>query len=168
MSPMPRFFRAPLGALALGLFDRGKGVPETRIEWMIEEVESFLDHAGSRTTCLFLLAVALLEWLPLLFLGRIARMSRLNPLQRAEYLERFDRSRVAIALALPKALLALVYYEHPDAARETGYDGGCMIGSMPEHVALVRLPSAGALASGRDAGAEFSREVPSRPKERPT
>lgn len=139
MAPMPRCFRAPLAALALGLFDRGQGVPETRIDWMIEEVESFLEHAGSRTAWIFLFALAVLELFPLLLLGEFARMSRLSPLRRAEYLERFDRSRLAIVLALPKALLAIVYYEHPDAVRETGYDGGCMIGKMPEAVELVQL-----------------------------
>ena len=46
-------------------------------------------------------------------------------------LERFEKSGFAPALLAVKALLSVHYYEHPDAAREVGFDGACMITSGP-------------------------------------
>jgi hypothetical protein len=39
-------------------------------------------------------------------------------------------------LALPKAMLALVYYEHPDALAETGYDGKPLVSAPPVALAI--------------------------------
>jgi hypothetical protein len=128
----------PVRALALALFDRGRGVPEERLAWAAEDLRSFLDHAGPRTSFAYWATLYLVEWMPLLVIGRFARMSRLSTEQRIHYLEAFERSRFAILLVLPKALLALVYYEHPESLRETGYDGGCLMGQVPEGVGLVR------------------------------
>lgn len=136
---MPGYVRACLRALALGLFDRGAGIPEARIAWAIDDLESFLRHAGQKTSALFLITTTLVEWLPILFVRRLSRMSRLSSETRRDYLEAFDRSVIAIVLVLPKALLSLVYYEHPDALRETGYDGTCMMGELPQGVGLVQL-----------------------------
>jgi hypothetical protein len=136
---MRRYVRASLRALALGLFDRGEGIPEARLQWAIDDVESFLAHAGQKTSGLFLLAITLVEWLPFLMVHKLSRMSRMSSQARAEYLEAFDRSPIAIVLVLPKALLSLVYYEHPDALKETGYDGTCMMGELPAGVGLVQL-----------------------------
>ena len=33
---------------------------------------------------------------------------------------------LGIALFAVKAILSMLYYEHPDAAREMGFDGACM------------------------------------------
>jgi hypothetical protein len=139
--PLPHFVEAPLGALARGLYDRGEGVPEERLEWAVRDLASFLAHAGPRTTFLLALTTLAVEWLPIFFIGRFARLSRLPPDARARYLEKLDASRLSIALVLPKALLGLVYYEHPDAVRETGYDGQCMLGELPKDVGLVQLPT---------------------------
>jgi hypothetical protein len=129
----------PLVALALALFDRGPGIPADRLEWALRDIESFLEHAGPRTSFLFGLAVTALEWLPLVFIGRPSRMSRLQADLRLRYLQAVDRSALAGALLLPKAILSLVYFEHPDAVRETGYDGTCLIGDLPRGVNLVRI-----------------------------
>lgn len=136
-------WRAPVRALALALFDRGGGVPADRVEWALDDLASFLAHAGPRTSTLFSVAVALVEWAPAVISGRVSRMSRLSPVERDRYLERLDASRWAILLVLPKALLSLVYYEHPDALRETGYDGTCLVGAIPDDVGLVSLPARG-------------------------
>ncbi len=136
---MPPYLEAPLLALARGLYDRGQGVPEARAEWAVNDLASFVQHAGRRTAFLLALTTLVVEWCPLLFIGAFSRMSRLSSDGLARYLERFDRSRLSIVLILPKALLSLVYYEHPEAIRETGYDGQCLLGELPKNVGLVQL-----------------------------
>jgi hypothetical protein len=118
---LPRFCHRPIRALAESLFDRGQGVPEARVAWMIDDLGDFLARAGGKTRTFFLITVMLLEWLPFLF-GRFSRLSRLRVEKRVECLERLDASFLAPLIALPKAMLGLVYYEHPEALLETGYD----------------------------------------------
>ena len=125
-----------MGALAVALFDHGEGLPADRLTWLLTDLESFLGHAGPRTRGLFVLVVAVLEWLPLVVLGRATRLSRLSSSARLEFLERLERGPFAILLALPKAAMSLTYYEHPDALKETGYDAQCLHGENP---ALVQL-----------------------------
>lgn len=132
MLPLERTVRA----LAEGLFDRGQGLPADRLTWLLTDLESFLGHAGPRTRGLFVLVVAVLEWLPLLVLGRPTRLSRLPSPARLLFLERLEQGPFAILLALPKAAMSLTYYEHPDALKETGYDAQCLHGENP---ALVQL-----------------------------
>lgn len=122
--------------MAVGLFDHGEGLPADRLTWLLTDLESFLGHAGPRTRGLFVLVVAVLEWLPLVVLGRATRLSRLSSTARLEFLERLERGPFAILLALPKAAMSLTYYEHPDALKETGYDAQCLHGENP---ALVQL-----------------------------
>jgi hypothetical protein len=149
---MPPYLEAPLLALARGLYDRGQGVPEERAAWAVNDLGSFLEHAGRRTSLLLAVATLVLEWCPLFFIGAFSRMSRLSNERLSRYLERFDRSRLALVLMLPKALLSLVYYEHPDAIRETGYDGQCLLGELPKDVGLVQLRK----RAGHDASAARS------------
>ena len=58
---------------------------------------------------------------------RFGTLASLSPTERVPALERFERSGLAPSLLAVKALLAVHYYEHPDAAREVGYDGACML-----------------------------------------
>lgn len=136
MAPM---LAAPLLALGQDLYDRGGGVPRDRLAWAVAEADDFLAHAGPRTTLFFALAMLAVEWGPVLMSAGLGRMSRLTPERRRAYLERLDRSNLAILLALPKALLSLVYYEHPEALAETGYDGACLV--PPARQGLTVLPA---------------------------
>lgn len=129
-------FEGAIRALALGLFDGGDGIPRERLDWVLQDLEGFLGHAGPRTRGLFVVVMAVIEWLPPLLSLNLRRLSRLGPTERAHFLERLETSRFAILLALPKAALSLTYYEHPEALAETGYDGTCLHGDNP---ALVQL-----------------------------
>jgi hypothetical protein len=90
---------------------------------MLEDAADFLYRAGKKTRYLFLVALFLLEWLAPLYSGRLARMSGLPFEVRVRALERLDATPFSLVLALPKAVLCMIYYEHPDALAETGYDG---------------------------------------------
>jgi len=47
---------------------------------------------------------------------------------RSHALEKMESSRFALPLLAVKAMLCIIYYEHPDAAREIGFDGACLLG----------------------------------------
>ncbi len=128
-------------ALAKGLFDTGAGIPEQRLDWMLQDADAFLSAAGPKTGTLFASVMVALESMPVLLGEGPRRFSKLSPQAQARCLERLERSRLSMLIALPKAVLGLVYYEHPDASAETGYDGDCMLGELPQGTGLVQLGS---------------------------
>lgn len=118
---LPRLAHAPARALAVSLFDAGRGIPAARLDWLLADVDDFTGRAGAKARTGFLATLLILEWIPLLF-GVFGRMSRLAPEARVRYLERVDRSGLAALIAVPKAVLGLCYYEHPDVLAELGFD----------------------------------------------
>ena len=82
-----------------------------------------------------------------LFAKRLGRLSLLAPELQLKALEGLDGSQLAPLLALPKAMLSLVYYEHPDAMAETGYDKRPLIEKK-----LVELPQLQVTISERALG----------------
>ncbi len=127
---LPRLVHAPVRALTVSLFDAGRGVPDARLDWLLADVDDFTGRAGAKTRTAFLATLLILEWIPVLF-GVFGRMSRLEPAARVRYLERVDRSGLAALIAVPKAVLGLCYYEHPDVLEELGYDRRPLIGGAP-------------------------------------
>jgi hypothetical protein len=136
---MRRFEEDCLRTLAAQIFDDGRGIDPERLDWAIADLELFLRGAGPRTTFLFRVALYVVAWMPLFFVARLGPLSRLDKDSAALYLDRFDRSRLSPLLLLPKAVFALVYFEHPDSLKEIGFDGSCMMGELPGDVGLVQL-----------------------------
>lgn len=93
---------------------------------MTRELDDFLVHAGARTRTLLrlsLLAVSILAPLMIFALGPLRSLSLER---RTAALERFEASAVALPLFALKAIFCVLYYEHPEAAREIGFDGACL------------------------------------------
>jgi hypothetical protein len=61
-----------------------------------------------------------------LMIRRFGSLAAMSLPDRIRALERFEGSALSPALLAVKALLSVHYYEHPDAAREVGFDGACM------------------------------------------
>lgn len=119
---LPRWSHAPIRSLARALFDRGSGIPADRLEWMIQDLGDFMAGAGPKTRTAFLLNILVLDLLAPVLRRKLGRLRSLPPEDTVALLEQLDESNLAILLPLPKAMLALIYYEHPEAIRETGYD----------------------------------------------
>jgi hypothetical protein len=116
-----------LRAVAEALFATASGPPSSeRIDWLLLEIEDFLARAGGRTRLVLGLAVLAVNLLAPLSVFRFASLRRLPLIQRIHALRNLENSRLAAPLFAVKALLSLIYYEHPDAAREVGFDGACM------------------------------------------
>jgi hypothetical protein len=121
----------------------GHAPPEDRLSWLDGELEDFLARAGTRsrvmlTFSLWLVAVAA----PLAF-RRWARLEALPVADRVAALAALERALPEPLLAV-KALLCLIYYEHPDAAREVGVRAPHLIAVGLHQPAL--LPGADARA----------------------
>ncbi len=117
---MPRF-TAALRAFAEALFAGPEGPPPAaRLDWLQAEVLDVVARAdpGIRFLLRFcLFAVSLIAPLCVFRLGPLRRLEL--PL-RVRALERFERGFLAGPLLILKAMLCLLYYEHPDVAREVG------------------------------------------------
>jgi hypothetical protein len=105
--------------------------PEARVAWVTAEIDDFLARASGRSYAIVTLSLVVVSIVAPLLSRRFTSLASLTPSERVHALERFERSSFAPALLAVKALLAVHYYEHPDAAREVGYDGACMITPGP-------------------------------------
>lgn len=101
--------------------------PAERITWVCGEVDDFLARVTARSHALVLLSLFAVSVVAPLFVRRVGSLASLAPADRVHALERFERSMFAPALLAVKALVSVHYYEHPDAAREVGFDGACLI-----------------------------------------
>lgn len=119
---LPRSVHGAATALSASLFDHGRGVPEDRLAFALADVDDFTRRAGWKTRSAFIASLVLLEWIWPLRFGFMRRFSRLEPAKRLVLLERIENSGVAPLLVLPKAMLCLVFFEHPDNLKEIGFD----------------------------------------------
>jgi hypothetical protein len=114
-------------AVAEALFASDAGAPDQeRLVWLEREMASFVGHAGEdarRILGLSLLAVTVLG--PIMagkwgFLGR-------SLAERQAILARVEHSFLSTALLAVKAVLCILYFEHPAATREIGGPFGCLV-----------------------------------------
>jgi hypothetical protein len=112
-------------AIAEALFSRGGTLPPTtRVDWLIAELEDFLARAGTRSRLMLALSITAVGLFAPLFVRRVVGIERLSLADRITALTRLEDRFPPPVLAV-KALLCLLYFEHPDAAREVGFDGEC-------------------------------------------
>ena len=117
--------RARVIAEALFLGVDGPPPPE-RLDWLAREVEDFLARAGARSRFIFGLALFAIGVLAPLLSFSFVSLGSMKPEERARVLARLEDVFGAPVLAV-KALLCVLYYEHPDAARAVGFDGECLV-----------------------------------------
>ncbi len=123
---MPRTLRRATRAVVEALFaDESGPPPEERIDWTVEDVEDFLARSGPRARTIFRASMLALTALAPLTIGRPLPLVALDYRARAEAIERFERTPLGLAVLGAKAMLCIVYYEHPDSAAEIGFDGRC-------------------------------------------
>ncbi len=112
------------GRIAEALFHDGIAPPPAeRVAWLEGDVRDFLGRATGRARAMFRLCVFVVVWVGPLWALSLPPLTRLSVAGRIAVLERLERSPLGFAFFGAKALLCLMYYEHPDAARELGFDG---------------------------------------------
>lgn len=110
------------------MFTRDDGPPaEAALDWLDHELEDFFLHAGVRASLVFRACVVAISWCAPWTLGRAGPFARLDAPSRGEALARMERGPLALAVFGAKAILCILYYEHPTGARWAGYDGSCLV-----------------------------------------
>jgi hypothetical protein len=114
-------------AVAEALFTTDDGPPDAdRLDWLSDDLDQFFAQAGERAKlgfALCLLGIAVVA--PLLIL-RLPPFRALSRERRTEALERLEQSPFALAVFGAKAILCILWYEHPASRAFIGHDGDCM------------------------------------------
>lgn len=98
--------------------------PSARLDWLMTELDDFLEHGGPRVELLVRGGLALATWTAPALVGRLPPLSRLGAEDRRRALERLEHTPAGLPLLAVKATLCIIYYEHPDTLRETGVTAG--------------------------------------------
>jgi hypothetical protein len=124
---MTRAMRANTRAIAETLFTTKEGPPPPeRLDWLVEDADDFVAQAGGRARLVLWLCMTAISLLAPLFALRLGPFRWLSPETRTRGLERMERSARGLAVFGAKAILCILYYEHPDSARFVGFDGLCL------------------------------------------
>ena len=124
------WMRAEVRALAEALFSTHAGPPPAeRVDWLVDDLHDFLSHAGARARVSFQLCLTAVSALAPVTVGHRPSLARLSHEDRLRSLERLERSPAALAIFGAKAILCMIYYEHPDAPREGGFVTDCLKGN---------------------------------------
>jgi hypothetical protein len=113
-------FLDSIGALADG------APPPDRLAWLRADADDFLSRAGAKSRVLLRLSLLAVSVLAPLSIGRIPPLARLSLADRSRAITKLEQGPFALPLLAVKAILCILYYEHPDAAREIGFDGACL------------------------------------------
>ncbi len=125
---VPAGFEVRLRAIAEALFADDHGPPDpSRVAWVCADFRDFASRATGRGRFVLVLSVWVLTWIAPLFVWRFGPLAALDVELRAEALERVERSGLlGFAALAPKAMLCLMWFEHPDTQRETHTEVSCL------------------------------------------
>lgn len=125
--------RRHVRAFAEALFSRevdeaGRPIPppNERMDWFVTDIDDFVAHLNLRARLLFLLCIYAVSVLSPLLAGRLGMLASLPLAARIHALEALEQTPAALALFAARAIVSIVYYEHPDAAKEIHWDQRCL------------------------------------------
>lgn len=114
-------------AIAQALFATDEGTcPDHRLDWLDDELAHFFAQAGARARFSFWLCVTAISIVAPWFVGSLRPLRALPEAHRAEAIERMEKSPFALPIFGAKAVLCILYYEHPEAAAKIGFDATCL------------------------------------------
>lgn len=119
--------RESVAALAEALFSTEDGpAPEHRVAWLCDELDHFFSYAGPRARLNLRLCLTGVSVLAPWMVGRPGGFTTMPVALRREAVERLERSPLGLAVFGAKAMLCIVWYEHPENAAFIGADGLCL------------------------------------------
>lgn len=124
-SPTPTMrWERQLHAIAGALFEEnGQPPPEDRLNWLVYQIRDLLEQAGGRGALVYRLSLFVVAWVAPFFVFRFPTVIGLSQENRVKALLRVEHSPLKMMLFALKALLCIVYFEHPDAAQQVAFDG---------------------------------------------
>ncbi len=117
--------RSRVIAEAVFTTDAGPPPPE-RLDWLALDLEDYFARSGALTRFIFGLAVLAVWLLAPLVVFRLTSLARMSLGERIFALTSLESGRAGGAILAVKALLCVMYYEHPEAAEQIGFDGLCL------------------------------------------
>ena len=120
----PRGWLRNVAAIAEVMFADEIGAPDRgRVDWLCAQTKDFVDSVGGKTALIFRLSVTATSWLSPLFVGKLPPITRLSFRDRVSALNRYEASPLGLSVFAVKAFLSMHWFEHPEVAREVGFDG---------------------------------------------
>jgi hypothetical protein len=126
---LSRAARANARAIAEALWTRDGRTPPPahRLDWLERDLADFAGHLTLRARLLLSACLATVTWLAPVAIGRLARLRSLSIADRVRAIAAIERAPlVSLALFAAKAILSLLWWEHPENAREIGWDQKCL------------------------------------------
>lgn len=97
--------------------------PRARLEQVCAQFDDILIQSSRQARLLLRFCLFLVSVIAPLFVLRVGPLRWLSLDKRIQALTRMEESFASAPIMAIKAVLCIVYYEHPDAAREVGFEG---------------------------------------------
>ena len=124
---VPAAFEMRVAAIAEALFATEAGAPDPkRVAWLCADFADFVSRAQGRGRLIMMLSVWFLTWLAPFVVWRLGPLGTLPIEKRTEALERVEGSGIGFIALAPKAMLCMMWFEHPDTQRETKTEVTCL------------------------------------------
>lgn len=121
---MPGPMRRVARAFAEALFADDAGPPPAdRLDWLMDDLEHLLAHAGGRARALFGASMLALTTVAPALSAKPRPLWSIPWQERVHVIERFETTPLGLAVLGAKAMLCFCWYEHPEVAKEIGFDG---------------------------------------------
>ena len=129
VAPVPVGVRVASRAVAEALFSPdGETIDRARLDWLEEDFADFYARSHGNARGILRASLLALMWLAPLFVFTPLPLTSLSIRRRALALERFEGSLLAPAALAVKAMLCILWFEHPVTREETGTEPTCMGG----------------------------------------
>jgi len=114
-------------ALAEALWSRDgiEAPPADRVAWFADDLADFVGRIGGRAWLLFRACLATATWIAPVVIGRAPPLARLSIPDRIRAIAALEGTPAGLALFAAKAIVSMVWFEHPANAREIGWDQRC-------------------------------------------
>jgi len=110
-------------ATAEALFSNQDAPPASeRLDWAMDEYADFMARTTARGRLLFWAAATAISLFAPLMIGKLPPYRQHTLPTRVRALRAFEASPLGGILIALRAILCMIYYEHPDAAREVGIE----------------------------------------------
>lgn len=84
------------------------------------EVADFVEQGGPRVKAILVGGLLVAQWTAPALIGKAPPLSRLRLEDRCRALDKLEHSSFGLPLLAVKAILCILYYEHPDVLRANG------------------------------------------------
>jgi len=129
VEPVSASFRAASRAVAEALFSPdGLQLDKERLDWLEEDFADFAARSHGNARMILRASLFALMWIAPLFVFTPLPLTSLSIKRRALALERFEGSFLAPAALAVKAMLCILWFEHPRTREETGTEPSCLGG----------------------------------------